>query len=141
MKVFLDTNLLLDVLAQRFPFYKGSAQIWSLAESGQIEAFISAISFNNVYYVVRKREGRSGARSAISLLRDVFSIAPVEPHIIHQAIDCEMDDFEDAMQFYSATRVHASRLVTRDPAHFPKDALPILSPEEFLAVWKQTTEE
>ena len=140
MKVFLDTNLLLDVLAQRLPFYKASAQIWSLAESNQLEAFISAISFNNVYYVVRKREGKRKARNSISLLRDVFSIAPVDTRIIHQAIDSVMDDFEDAIQFYSAARIQASRLITRDPGHFPKDTVPIVSPEEFLAVWGEGTD-
>ena len=72
MRVFVDTNVLLDVLARRQPFYKASARIWSLAEAGEITAHISAISFNNIYYIVRKLKNKKTADDALRLLRDVF---------------------------------------------------------------------
>ena len=46
-----------------------------------------------------------------------------------------MDDFEDAVQFHSASRENVDYLVTRDPDGFPTTGVPVLSPEEFLAVW------
>jgi len=65
MRVFVDTNLLLDVLARREPFYTVSARVWTLAETGACEALISAISFNNIYYIVRKARDTATARRAL----------------------------------------------------------------------------
>jgi predicted nucleic acid-binding protein len=63
---FIDTNVLLDVLARRQPFYAAASRIWTLAERGSVRAFVSAISFNNIYYITRKgsREGTGGPGSA-----------------------------------------------------------------------------
>ena len=137
MRILIDTNVLLDVLARREPFYASAAQIWSLAERGEIRAVVSAISFNNVYYVLRRAEGRVKAEKAMRLIRDVFESVPPDGQIINQAIDSGMDDFEDAVQFHSATRAKAAYLVTRNPAHFPKSDLPVLTPEEFLTLWRK----
>lgn len=136
MRVLVDTNVLLDVLARREPFYAAAAEIWSLAERGEIHAVVSAISFNNVYYVIRRAEGRAKAERAMRLIRDVFESVPPDGQLINQAIDGGLDDFEDAIQFHSAVRAKAAGLVTRNPDHFPKSDLPILSPEEFLALWR-----
>lgn len=139
MRLFVDTNVLLDVLARREPFYAAAAAIWSLAERGEAHAMVSAISFNNVYYIVRRAEGRAQAQKALRLIRDVFDSVPPDRQIINQAIDANMNDFEDAVQFHSAIRAKAACLVTRNPGDFPKSALPILTPEEFLAAWRDQT--
>ena len=134
MKVFVDTNTLLDVLAQRKPLYKAPAAVWSMAESGRLQAFVSAISFNNIYYVVRKVENKTKADKALCLMRDVFTSVPPDPQILNQAIDSEMNDFEDAIQYFSALHAQVNYLITRNPDDFPKQPIPIVSPEEFLAV-------
>ncbi len=139
MKVLVDTHVLLDVLARREAFYAAAAEIWSLAERGEVHAVVSAISFNNVYYVVRRAEGRVRAEKVMRLIRDVFEPVPPDGQIINQAIDSGMDDFEDAVQFHSAIRARASCLVTRNLDHFPKSDLPILSPEAFLSLWRTKT--
>lgn len=141
MKVFVDTNVLLDVLAQRQPFYASSARVWSLSEVGACEAVISAISFNNVYYIVRKAQDADVARKALSLLRDVFVSVPPDRRILNQAIDSEIADFEDAIQFYSAVRVGADYLVTRDAGDFPSGSLPVLTPEEFCVLFDSRVKE
>ena len=132
MKAFIDINVLLDVLAQREPFYADAARLWSLAERGRITGFISVISFNNVYYVVRRAAGKGKAEAALTLIRDVFTAVDLTGQILGQAIDAGFGDFEDAIQFHSALHVEACCLVTRNPHHFPLDSVPILSPNEFL---------
>ena len=136
MRILVDTNVLLDVLARREPFYAASAGVWSLAERGEVGAVVSAISFNNVYYIVRRAEGRAKAEKAIRLIRDVFEPVAPDGQIIDQAIDAGLDDFEDAVQFHSAIRAKAAYLVTRNADHFPASELPILTPGEFLAAWR-----
>lgn len=133
MTVFIDTNVLLDVLAKREPFYADAARIWALAEQGRIAACISAISFNNVYYIIRRAAGKAKAEEALVALRTVFSPIELTVQVLHQAMDARMDDFEDAIQLYSAVRAEAVCLVSRNPGDFPMDATPIVSPAEFLA--------
>ena len=134
MRVFVDTNLLLDVLAKREPFYAAAARIWTLAETGACDALVSAISFNNVFYIVRKARDPATARRALVLLRDVFACVPADQRILNQAIDSDIPDFEDAIQFYSALHARADFLLTRNARDFPAAILPILAPDEFLAL-------
>ena len=137
MRLFLDTNVLLDVLGRREPFFQAAARVWSLAERGELEAYVSAISFNNVYYIVRKAGGKEKADEALRILRDVFAIVAPDAKIINQAMDSEMTDFEDALQFYSAVRAKATHLLTRDADAFPTSHLQVLSPDEFIAALQE----
>jgi predicted nucleic acid-binding protein len=133
MQLFIDTNVLLDVLAERKAFYAESMRIWTLAESGRIDAHVAAISFSNCYYIVHKYEGRRSAEKAVRLLRDVFKPVDLTAQILNQAIDAGFADFEDAVQFHSAVHAQAECIITRNPGHFPRAPLPVLSPAEFLA--------
>lgn len=133
MDVFIDTNVLIDVLSKRDPFYKSSAQVWSWAEKGAIHGLISVISFNNVYYVVRKLRNRRTAERMMILMRDAFDIVALDKQILGQAIDAGFKDFEDAIQYMSAVHAEADCLVSRNPKDFPLKDLSVISPEEFVA--------
>ena len=136
MRVLVDTNVLLDVLAERKAFYPEAMRVWTLAESDRLDAHVAAISFSNCYYLVRKHGGLRSAEKAVRLLRDVFTPVDLTARIITQAIDAGFDDFEDAIQFHSAIHAGAECILTRNPDHFPKAPLSILTPAEFLAVHK-----
>jgi predicted nucleic acid-binding protein len=69
MKVFIETNLLLDVLAKREPFHAATACIWTLAETGACDALVSAISFNNVFYIDRRARDTAAARQSMIISR------------------------------------------------------------------------
>jgi predicted nucleic acid-binding protein len=132
LKIFVDTNVLLDVLGKRVTFYGAAAAIWTLAEQRKIEAIISAVSFTNIFYIVRKLESRATAMKAIRQLRKVFVLAACDEEVISKALDLDFKDFEDGVQLASAVRAKAFCLVTRNPSHFARDLLPILTPREFL---------
>jgi len=133
MGLFVDTNVILDVFLRRQPFYEESACIWSLCEMGRTPGFISALSFPNVFYLLRRAEGYNAARKGLGIMRDVFTLVPLDSQITNQAIDSDIKDFEDAIQFFSALRVGADSLITRNPKDFPTDDVPIQTPTEFLA--------
>ena len=135
MNVFIDTNVLLDVLARRNPHYEAAAHVWTLCEQGKIEGHISAISFNNIFYIVRRLSGRRAAHRSLSLLRDVFRLVTLDSQIINQSIASGFADFEDAIQYHSALRADAVAIVTRDAAHFPKSEISIVSPASFVAAF------
>lgn len=136
MRVLFDTNILIDVLAHREPFYADSAALWALAERGVIDGVASAVSFTDIYYIVGRLQGEKIARRALKLLRDAFVPVACDALVIHQAIDdVQFKDFEDAVQYLSAIHCGATCLVSRNPDHFPKSTdCPVLTPSEFLAV-------
>ena len=132
MRIFLDTNVLLDVLGRREPHFVAASQIWSRVEQKALDGDISAISFNNVHYVLRRAAGRETARDGLKLLRGLFRIVALDEQIIHRSMDSEFADFEDAIQFFSAHRAGADFILTRNVRHFPDRPISVLTPELFL---------
>jgi predicted nucleic acid-binding protein len=132
MNVFVDTNVLLDVLAKREPFYEDSAAVWTLAEHGKIRGLVSALSFSNIYCIVRRLKDRRTADRAMLVLRDTFAPVACDDQVLSQAIDARMKDFEDAIQYFSALRAESACLISRTPDHFPRSVLSVLTPAEFL---------
>lgn len=135
MKVFVDTNVLLDVLAERTELIKDSSAIWSLAEQGRLTGFIAAVSVTNLYYIIRKLNDHRTAMKALVQVRDIFTVAVCDHQVVTQAIDARMPDFEDAVQYFSALHAGVDSIITRNPKHFPRSPMPIVSPREFLALW------
>ena len=133
MNAFVDTNVILDVLLDRKPFAADSRKVWFLAERGKIKGFVSAVTFPNIYYIVRRLKNAKDAAAMMIMLRNTFSVALLDEQIMNQAIDAKFADFEDAVQFYSALRADAVCLITRDVSHYPASSIPILTPAEFLA--------
>jgi len=135
MNIFIDANVLLDVLAKREPFYDDSAAVWTLAEQGKVRGMISALSVANIYYVVSRLQNRAVALRTARQLRDTFKLVALDSQILNQAIDADFKDFEDAVQYFSALRADAVCIISRNQGHFPSSDVPALSPKEFLATY------
>ena len=134
MRIFLDTNIMLDVLLDRKPFCEPSSKLWRLAECGRLEAVISAISFNNVFYIVRKYAGKESAQRTVEVMNVNFSVFPLTQDIISRAIAAKLPDFEDSIQFFSAVACEADYIITRNAKDFPQESIPVLSPAAFLGL-------
>jgi predicted nucleic acid-binding protein len=132
--VFIDTNVILDVLGNREPFYQDSASVLALSLNGECEGFVSAITFNNIFYLLRRTYGPDAARKKLAYLRDVCSVIALDQKILNLAIDSDMPDFEDAIQYFSALHVHAEFIVTRNKKHFAHSEIPVLEPGEYLKI-------
>ena len=131
-KIYIDTNILLDVFLNREPFADASAAVFADCESGKIKGVVSAISLNNLHYILSRHIGKSKALEAVRIVLNVFTIVPLDEKILHLAADLSHKDFEDAIQLQSAIQAGVNCIITRDANHFPKDELPILSPGEYL---------
>ncbi len=127
-----DTNVVLDVLAERHPFYEDSVRAWSLVETGQAEGCVSAITVPNLYYVLRREGGRQAAQSGVRFVLRVFNVVPCDERLMRDALESDFPDFEDAVQYFSALRARADCIVTRNAGHFGKSRIPVLSPGKFL---------
>jgi len=131
MKVFLDTNVILDVLANREPFVSDSAAVLSLIESRRVEGFVAAHTITTLFYFLRREVGGAKARNVLMDLFRVVEIVAVDQDRIFQALAMDWDDFEDA---------EADYLLTRDQTDFRRSHVPVLSPAEFVALHGRAVE-
>ena len=129
-QIFIDTNVVIDFLADRSPFSEYAAIIFQLAKEKKIKIYISAVSFNNIYYILRKVTSHKKALSLISEIEDYVGIQETNRKILRKAIKSNFNDFEDAIQYYIAIELGAIDIITtRNLKDFKKSELPVLSPE------------
>ena len=131
-KIFIDTNILLDVILHRADFYQQAAAIWADCESRKVQGYVSAISLNNMHYIMRKKVDSDIALEYVRLVLNVFSIVPLDESILRLAVDLPQKDFEDAIQTFSAVQIKADCIVTRDKSHFSNHYMPVVSPVEYV---------
>ena len=112
-RIFVDTNVLLDVLLEREGFYYDALKIWANAELGKVEAYIAAISLNNVHYVMRRLKSETTAMIAVKILMQIFKVVPVDTDILRLAVDFHDKDFEDDIQLQCALRAKCTQLFSR----------------------------
>jgi predicted nucleic acid-binding protein len=129
VKVLIDTNILVDVALDRDPFFTQSEQIVRLAELKQIEGYISASTFNDLYYVIRKAKGKDWTLQFLQRMAMICQIAPVDQVVIAMALTANFKDFEDAIQYSTAVMSQLDAIVTRNPQDFAEAALRILTPD------------
>src|SRR4051812_16440959 len=113
-RLFLDANVVLDHLLERQPFVEFAHRIFALAESVEVTLFVSALSFSNLYYILRKLAGHEKAISLLRELRRLVTVAPVAESEIDDAFRSNFADFEDAIQHASAKEAACDAILTRD---------------------------
>lgn len=118
MKLLVDANILLDVLQAREPHLKDSSLIWKLCETGQAEGYVSALTFANLVYVMRKELDPRGIYDVLTKLQMIFSFAELSEGDLRRAAEMEWKDFEDAIQCATAERIGADFIVTRNVKDF-----------------------
>ena len=130
-RIFVDTNILLDVLLERKGYYYDALKIWANAENGNVEACIAAISLNNIHYVMRKLKSETTAMIAVKILLRIFKVIPVDADILGLAVDFHDKDFEDDIQLQCALKAKCSQLFTHNPNHYDHSAIAVVPPSSF----------
>jgi predicted nucleic acid-binding protein len=132
--VFLDTNVIIDVLADRKPFSESSSKLFDYAEKGRINLFISALSYSNIYYIVRKI---CSHKEMLSMLRDLEAMTTtldVTKQVIADSLNSSFKDFEDSIQYNTAlSNKKVEAIVTRNPRDFKNNDISVFTPEEALS--------
>ena len=112
--VFADTDILLDLLAQRTPFYGAAAALFTRADKGEIEIAVSSLSFSNLHYLLAKQYSREKARTILLQLNTLVTVLPVDEKVIDLALVSTFYDFEDAIQYYACIEHGITILLTRN---------------------------
>lgn len=133
MRAFIDTNILIDVLAHRESFFEASSNVVNLGVIGEIELCTTSLSYATTVYITRPVLGYTGAIKAMKSLEPYLTVVPMDAEQCHNALFSDMPDFEDMLQYNAAIAADADVIVTRNKKHFPKQGIPILTPQEFLA--------
>lgn len=130
-RVFVDTNVLLDVLLRREPFVLQSAAVLELGSNGEVALYTSALSLVNCLYVGRKVVGYDEILGAVRKLREFVRVSPMGAKEVDAALGGDAADAEDVMQYRSALAAGCKVLVTRNKKDFSFAKIPIYTPEEF----------
>lgn len=131
-KVFLDTNIVIDIIGARQPYCISAANLLDLACKNKIELYATALTFANALYVLRKDLGTQEATLYLKRLYEFVHIAPATQSEVEQAFSSKNPDFEDAIQYYSAQAVKADVIITRDKKHFQLSTIPVMNAEQYL---------
>lgn len=133
MRVFLDTNILLDIIEGRQKFLLASSNVFDLGVRGVIQMFATPLTFANCVYTARKNVGYEQAVNGLRCLKSYVRTAVMDDDQVTDALCSDLPDFEDMLQYEAAIAAKCDVIVTRDKKrHFPNDGLPVLSPEVFL---------
>ncbi len=131
-RIFLDTNVILDFLGERKPFYEAIAKIATLGEKEYLILVVSPISFATVNYFLSKFENSKIAREKLRKFKVICEVCSLNEHTIEKGLNSSFKDFEDALQYFSATESDCELIITKNGKDFKKSFLPIMTPNEFL---------
>ncbi len=133
-KVFIDTNLVLDLLAHRKPFYHEVQMLFSLADQGKFIPCVSTITFCNGAYILRKEIGIDKMPKVLRRFAEFVTITSVDNTVVRRSLEegCKFRDIEDAMQYYSAIDSNCECIITRNIKDFKFSEIPVFTPLEYI---------
>ena len=131
-QLFIDTDIILDLFAKREPFYRHSAQLFTLIDNDKIYAFTTPVVFSNLFYILSRLKSRKFAHFTLRKLRLLINIITVDEKIVDLALNSEFKDFEDAIQFYSANFHNLDFIITRNVKDYITTKITVLTAKEYI---------
>lgn len=131
-RLFLVTNIVVDLLEGREPFCYDAAQLFTMAHDKKVELLVSPMTFSTASFLLRKH-GSKGVRILLSNLRQLVSVTISDERTVDDSIGSQFKDFEDAMQYYNALNAKAEIIITRNGKDFTASNLPVMTATEYIA--------
>ena len=131
-KLFVDTDVILDLLGQRIPHFHFSAVLFTFAEMKKLELYTSPLIMANTFYILRKQLGNDQTKNALRKLRILLHIIDSSEAIVDKALNSDFADFEDAIQYYTALEHGISIILTRNLRDYKNASVIVQTPEAFL---------
>ena len=130
-RLFLDTNVVMDMLQRREPFFLAAANLFALSAAGKVELFASPMTYATASYLIGKKDLAS-VKPLLSQLRTLSRVTIADEETIDQALSSSFADYEDGLQHFSALRHHVDYIITRNKDDFSHAQVKVLTPIEFL---------
>ena len=131
-RVFVDTDIIYDLLAKREPFYPAAARLFTLADEGKVQIFISALSMANIHYLISKQHSVEVAKQLLRKFKVLVHIIPMDDKIIDLALNSDFVDFEDAIQYFSSLQNNIDILLTRNLGDYKKAIIGVMTAKNFI---------
>lgn len=133
--IFLDTNVLIDFLADRKPFSLEAAKLFNYSFKKKVTIYVAAVSYNNIYYILRQSCSHSETIKILNELHEWTESIDVSKEVIKKALKSDFKDFEDAIQYYCAKSINKIEcIVTRDTKDFKTSSISIMTAKEALTM-------
>jgi predicted nucleic acid-binding protein len=137
IKVFIDTNVIVDLIADRKPFSKDAIELFSLGERKKIKLYVSSQSILTTHYLLKKYIAENQLREIIDELIDFVTIIPSTKELIKKGLQSKYKDFEDGVQLLSAESIDKmSCIITRNIKDFKESNIMVFSPDKFIEYYK-----
>ena len=133
MKVYLDTNILIDFVCKRVPFYEGAKRLFALGSIGQFDLVTSSLSIVNTIYIGRKYELPIVKQRTKSILSFV-TVCDLQADVVIKSLDSDWQDCEDSVQSMTAMDTFADCIVTRNKKDFRKSVIPVYTIDELMSL-------
>lgn len=133
-KIFADTNIVLDLLLERNPFYKASARLFSAAELNKVQISFSSLGFSILEHVISRQINKSKSKNALRKFRPLVKILAVDEKTIDYALNSDFRDFEDAIQYEVAIQNNQDLIISRNIKDFKNSVIPVMTPEDFIRI-------
>jgi len=131
--IIIDSDILLDFLLQRQPFFDHSLKVLTLCEKGKVKGYITGLIISNAYYLLKKHFQHKMIMNDFRQLLVFLDVLTIEKNTILKAIDSEFSDFEDALQNFSAeSNASINAIITRNIKDYKKSKLSVFTPAMFL---------
>jgi predicted nucleic acid-binding protein len=132
-RIFLDTNVILDLLGERVPFFDSIAKVATLADQKKLTLVVSPLSFTTIDYVLNKYESSESVLNKLRKFKIICEVCEVNEETIDKALNSSFKDFEDALQYFTALQSNCSVIITRNGKDFKHSTIPIMTAEEYLS--------
>jgi len=131
-RLLIDTNIIVDLLSKRKNFYQEAQELFTLADEQEIKLYISSFTFANTHYLLSKELNSNEARKVLIKFKLLVSILPLDEKILELSLSSDFNDFEDAIQYYTALENKINTIITRNKKDFKTSKLPVLTAKEYL---------
>lgn len=130
--IFVDTNIIIDLLAKRDLFYKDAQALFTLSDKKEIQLCISSLSFANAYYSIVKHHKDIDAKKYLAKFKVLVKVLPLEDKAIELALASDSNDFEDGLQYFIAMDNESDIIITRNKKDFKNAKIPVMTAGEYI---------
>ena len=130
-RLFLDTNIVVDLLDRREPFCHDAVRLFTMAYNKQVQLIVSPMTYSTASFLLRKH-GSEGVRNLLSNFRQLSRVATTSERTVDDSLASQFKDFEDALQYYTALKAKADVIFTRNGKDFTASKIPVMTATEYL---------
>ena len=130
--IFVDTNIVIDLLSKREEFYKEAQELFTLADTKKVNLYVSALTFANTHYILSRNIKAEEVRKVLIKFKTLTTVLPIDDKIIELALVSDFVDFEDAIQYQTAIQNGLEIIITRNKKDFKNSKIPVLNAKEYL---------